>query len=193
MATRRSAGRLKSFITSNLVLACALLSSTVAIAQEPRPNVQLTHQPLAIKQIPAAGTLMPISVQLQNSQDVDIKIRLVGSRDGRFMDIAFPMGVFNNADRPTYTINIPAPKAVMNYQFIVHQPNGELTLTPKYSLQRSCVQNYRVDIPNDHPSAEYRREIATLIAKARSLERETARLDTAIRLIENLKKDLSDQ
>jgi hypothetical protein len=193
MATRRSAGVVKRIVTSALVLTCALLPAASAMAQEPKPNVQLVHQPLAIKQIPAAGTLMPMSIQLANSQDVDIKIRLVGSRDGRFMDIAFPMGVFNNADRPTYTINVPAPTAVMTYQFIVHQPNGELTLTPKYSIQRGCIQNYRVNIPNDHPSAEYRRDIATLIAKARSLERDTARLDTAIRLIENLKKDLSDQ
>jgi hypothetical protein len=135
---------------------------------------------------------MPISLQLENSSEVDIKIRMVGSRDGRFMDIAFPMGVLNMSDRPTFTINVPAPTALMTYQFVIHQPNGELTLTPKYTVQRSCVQKFRVDVPDGEPSSQYRKEIATLMAKARSLERDTAQLETAIKLIEALKKDLPE-
>jgi hypothetical protein len=67
-----------------------------------------------------------------------------------------------------------------------------MTLTPKYLIQRSCIQNFRVDLPDGQQSKEYRREIATLIAKARSLERDTARLETAIKLIEALKKDLPE-
>jgi hypothetical protein len=163
-----------------------------AVADEPKPSVRIQHRPLDVAQLPAAGTLMPISLQLENSSEVDTKIRLVGSRDGRFMDIAFPMGVLNMSDRPTFTINVPAPTALMTYQFIVHQPNGELSLSPKFTIQRSCIQNFRVDIPEGEPSSQYRKEIATLMAKARSLERDTARLETAIKLVEALKRDLPE-
>ncbi len=161
-------------------------------AEDPKPSIRIQHTPADTSQLPAAGTLMPITLQLENSSEVDVKIRLVGSRDGRFMDIAFPMGVLNMSDRPTFTINIPSPNATMTYQFIIHQPNGEMTSTPKYLIQRSCIQNFRVDIPEKQQGKEYSREIATLIAKARSLERDTARLETAIKLVEALKKDLPE-
>jgi hypothetical protein len=135
---------------------------------------------------------MPVSVQLENASDVDIKIRLVGSRDGRFMDIAFPMGVLNMSDRPTYTIQIPAPTAAMTYQFIVHQRSGDLTLSEKFTVKRNCIQNFRVDVPENLPSAEYRKEVATLVSQARSLERDTQNLDTALKLLEALRQDLPD-
>lgn len=133
---------------------------------------------------------MPLSVQLENSSDVDVKIRLVGSRDGRFMDIAFPMGVLNASDKPTYTIQIPAPVKAMSYQFIIHQNGGDLTLTDKYIVKRNCAQTFAVDVPEGIPSAEFRREMASLVAKARALERDTQNLETAIKMIEALKKDI---
>lgn len=165
----------------------------VATAQEQtnRP-ILLRHQPTETHQLPSAGTLMPIAVQLENSSDVDIKIRLVGSRDGRFMDIAFPMGVLNSSDRPTYTIQLPSPVAAMTYQFITHQRSGDLTLSDKFIIKRNCVQNFKVEIPEGIPSAEYRKEMANLVANARSLERDTQNLDTAIKLLDALKKDVPE-
>ena len=170
------------------------LTSTIAFvsAEDVPPSAILQHKPTETHQLPQAGTLMPLSVFIMNSSDVDVKIRLVGSRDGRFMDIAFPMGVLNQTDQPTYTINIPAPVAAMTYQFVVHQKSGDLTLTEKYLIKRNCVQNFKVEVPETIPSAEYRKEIATLVAKARSLERDTRNLDTAIKLLDALKKDIPE-
>lgn len=168
------------------------VTTAVALAEDASPPVILQHKPIETHQLPQAGTLIPISVSLANSSDVDFKIRLVGSRDGRFMDIAFPMGVLNESDRPTYTINLPAPVAAMTYQFVIHQKSGDLTLTEKYIIKRNCVQNFKVEVPETIPSAEYRKEVATLVAKARSLERDTRNLETAIKLLENLKKDIPE-
>lgn len=170
------------------------LTSTITLvsAEDAAPAVILQHKPTETHQLPQAGTLMPLSVSITNSSDVDVKIRLVGSRDGRFMDIAFPMGVLNETDRPTYTINIPAPVAAMTYQFVVHQKSGDLTLTDKYLIKRNCVQNFKVEVPETIPSAEYRKEVATLVAKARSLERDTRNLETAIKLLDALKKDIPE-
>jgi hypothetical protein len=165
--------------------------ATFSLAQEQQQAaIRIRHQPTETHKLPPAGTMMPIAVQLENSSDVDIKIRLVGSRDGRFMDIAFPMGVLNTTDKPTYTIQIPAPVKAMTYQFIVHQRGGNLTLTDKFVVKRNCVQTFSVDVPESIPSAEFRKEIAGLVAKARELERDTQNLETAIKLIDNLKKDI---
>ncbi len=174
-----------------LFLAIVVSASSVA-AEDSTAPVQVRHQPLETHQLPQAGTLIPLSVSLANSSDVDIKIRLVGSRDGRFMDIAFPMGVLNETDRPTYTVNIPAPVAAMSYQFVVHQKSGDLTLTDKFIIKRNCVQTFKVDVPDNIPSAEHRKEAAILVAKARSLERDTRNLETAIKLLETLKKDIPE-
>jgi hypothetical protein len=108
------------------------------------------------------------------------------------MDIAFPMGVLNSSDRPTYTIQLPSPVAAMTYQFITHQRSGDLTLSDKFIIKRNCVQNFKVEIPEGIPSAEYRKEMANLVANARSLERDTQNLDTAIKLLDALKKDVPE-
>lgn len=167
-----------------------LVTLTAHAQDQQQTAVRVRHQPAETHKLPPAGSLMPLSVQLENSSDVDVKIRLVGSRDGRFMDIAFPMGVLNSTDRPTYTIQIPAPVKAMSYQFIIHQSGGDLSLTDKFIIKRNCVQTFSVDVPEGMPSAEFRKEMATLVAKARSLERDTHNLETAIKLIEALKKDI---
>jgi hypothetical protein len=186
--------RIKNSRATALALSVFLLltGNVAAFAQDSTDTVRVQHKPIETHQLPPAGALIPISVSLANSSDVDIKIRLVGSRDGRFMDIAFPMGVLNATDRPTYTINIPAPVAAMSYQFVIHQKSGELTLTDKYIVKRNCVQNFKVEVPETIPSAEYRKEIASLVANARSLERDTRNLETAIKLLDALKKDISE-
>lgn len=179
-------------ILSVFAIATIHVAPLLAHAEDSPKVVRIKHQPTENHRLPSAGTLMPIAVQLENASDVDIKIRLVGSRDGRFMDIAFPMGVLNMSDRPTYSIQIPAPTAAMTYQFIIHQRSGDLTLSEKFTVKRNCIQNYRVDIPENIPSAEYRKEVATLVSQARSLERDTQNLDTALKLLEGLKQDLPD-
>ena len=183
----RNYSRLKALAASCLLLIAVPFAHAQDQQQAP---VRLRHQPTETHKLPPAGSLMSVSVQLENSSDVDVKIRLVGSRDGRFMDIAFPMGVLNTSDKPTYTIQIPAPVKAISYQFIVHQRGGDLTLTDKFVVKRNCVQNFSVDVPEGIPSAEFRKEMATLVAKARSLERDTHNLETAIKLIEALKKDI---
>lgn len=188
--------RIRNVRANALIIALGSLAlvsnSSTARAEDVTPPVVLQHKPMETHQLPQAGTLMPVSVSIANSSDVDVKIRLVGSRDGRFMDIAFPMGVLNETDRPTYTINVPAPVAAISYQFVIHQKSGDLTLTDKYIIKRNCVQNFKVEVPETIPSAEYRKEVATLVAKARSLERDTRNLDTAIKLLDTLKKDIPE-
>jgi len=59
-------------------------------------------------------------------------------------------------------------------------------------VKRNCVQNYKVEVPESLPSAGFRKEVANLVAKARSLERDTHNLETAIKLLDALKKDIPE-
>lgn len=176
-----------------LVVIAFNLTVTAAWCQEHSDNepMRVSHRPPESQLIPPPGTLMPIKVQLPKNAEVNTKVRLIGSRDGRFMDIAFPMGQFEEGSRPTFTIEIPAPTAAMTYNFIVHQPNGDLLLSEKFLIKRQCL----VPTPasgQDDPPKEYKEQVSSLIAQARALERDNINLETALKLLDGLKKDLSE-
>lgn len=177
-----------------LLIITALLSAPASGFTQESPEQQsivLRHTPPAGASIPPVGNVMSLKVELQNTVDITTKIRLVGSKDGRFIDIALPKGALNNSDRATFSIEIPAPVAYMTYQFIVHQPNGSITSTDRYILKRPCIENFKVDIPDNSGTAEFSRQVASLVAKSKELERDTVSLEAAFKLLERMKVSLS--
>jgi hypothetical protein len=166
---------------------------SVSVAQEsdtPR-RITLVHQAALPSTIPPVGNLMQIKVETLNTVDITTKIRLVGAKDGRFIDIAFPKGRLNSADHPTYTIDVPTPIAAMTYQFILHQPNGSITTTEKYIVRRPCIPHFKVAEPDSSSTAAYNKEIATLVAKSKELELETTSLESSLKLVEEMKTTLT--
>lgn len=169
----------------------ALCAPFVVVAQEETKTITLLHQAPSAAEIPPLGTLMRIQVELRNTVDIATKIRLVGSKDGRFIDIAFPKGALNAADHPTFVAEIPAPVAALTYQFVMHQPDGSITTSNRYVLKRKCIQNFTVNVPDSSPSAAYNREVATLVARSKELERDTASLEASLKLMEEMKLSMS--
>lgn len=135
---------------------------------------------------------MHIEVELLNTFDITRTVRLIGAKDGRFIDIAFPRGALNAVDRPTFHVEIPSPIAAMTYQFVVHQGDGSLTSSDKFTIKRDCIQNFKVAVPEDAPNAQFRREVSTLVSQAKILERDTASLEASLKLIEDIKASLSN-
>lgn len=161
------------------------------IAQDaPKPVVEVLHTPPDLRALPQAIPMLPIVIQLNNTKSIDVKVRLVGARDGRLVDIMFPRGTLNQEDFPEYRVEIPAPTAALTYQFIVHQVDGSLSTSPRFAVQRPCVQNYRVAVPEDSADAAFKRQVGDLVSKAKSLERETAQLDASMKVIDELKAAL---
>lgn len=155
------------------------------------PRIEVTHTPLASSEIPPVGSLMKVRLSLLNTLDIETKIRLVGSKDGRFIDIAFPTGALNDADQPTFVAEIPSPVAAFTYQFIVHQKDGSLTSSSKFVMRRTCIQNFSVNAPETGSTAQFRRQIASLIAQANSLERDNKSLEASLKLLEEMKSSMS--
>lgn len=159
--------------------------------QSTTPRIEVLHTPLQTSDVPPVGSLMRVEFTLTNTIDIETKIRLVGSKDGRFIDLAFPRGALNASDRPVFRVDIPSPVAVMTYQFVLHQKDGSMTATPRYTIKRRCIQNFTVDVPDDGSTTVYRREMASLVAKANSLDQGNKTLESALKLIEQMKATLS--
>lgn len=165
---------------------------------EPEPTstqspskLQVGHRQPETAKVPLPGSPMTLTVELVNSRDVETKIRLVGSRDGRFMDIAFPLGALNKLDHAEFSVSIPAPLAAMTYQFIIHQPDGSLSTSARYLIKRPCIQNFRVEVSKDDPNARIKHELGTLIAKSKSLERDTQSLEAALKALKDITTSLN--
>lgn len=155
------------------------------------PRIELLHTPPVSSELPPVGSLMRLQVALINTTDIETRIRLIGSKDGRFIDIAFPTGALNNSDKPTFTVDIPSPIAVMSYQFIIHQRDGSLTSSRKFIVKRDCIQNFAVEVPEDTSTTQFRREVASLITQAKIIERDNKSLDASLRLLEEMKASFS--
>jgi hypothetical protein len=134
---------------------------------------------------------MKVNVSLANTVDIETKIRVVGSKDGRFFDIAFPRGALDNSDNPVFSVEMPSPVAMMSYQFVIHQRDGSLTSSRRFLVKRRCLQTFAVNVPDDNRTTAFRREVASLIAQAHMLERDNKSLETSLKLLEEIKSSLS--
>jgi len=171
---------------AGLVLELLRVPNTVQAAESSN-SIELYHRVPDIKNLPAPATMMPIAVEVRNTKKTDLKIRLVASRDGKMIDLAMPQGVLNVQDVPVYQVELPAPLAYMTYQFVAQTEDGTLVTTRRFILRRNCIQKFQVNVPDTVGDAEFRKNIADLVGKARSLERDTANYETALKLIDGLK------
>lgn len=171
-----------------LATALILLLSIDRPLAEPSDNVRILHRPTRSESIPAIGNPMNITVELLNTTDIDANLRLIGSKDGRFIDITFPRGALNDLDRPTFELEMPSPVAAMSYQFVV-KPEGSksFTTSDRYILKRDCMQNFKVAVPENESNSAFRTEVSTMISQANLLERDTASLEASLKIVEELK------
>ncbi len=171
--------------------AAAEQTATEVAPSASKSKITMLHTVPLPAEIPPVGSLMRIRVSLTNTIDIESKVRLVGSKDGRFIDIAFPRGTLNASDLPSFAVDIPSPIAAMSYQFIVHQDDGTLSTSPKFVLRRGCIQNFKVEVPDEGASASFKRDMASLIAKANQLDRDNKSLDASLKLLEEMQNSLA--
>jgi hypothetical protein len=182
-------------IAATMLLVVGILLPSVSQSQQDDDSgepIMVVHRQIPPESISQVGTPMSIQIELRNTYDIDAKVRLVGAKDGRFIDIAFPRGALNEADHPTFSIEIPSPIAAMSYQFVVHQRDGTLSSSKKFTIRRDCIQNFKVTVPEGSPNSEFRKEVSSLISQAKILERDTISLESSLRLLDDIKSSLSN-
>lgn len=145
------------------------------------------HKPMRSSEIPPMGHEMQLRVVLQNTSNIETNLRLVGSKDGKFIDLAFPIGTINYESKPEFTLRMPAPFVEMSYQIVVHQPDGSITTSKQFFIQRACLEDYQIAIPENSKSKQYRSEVAQLVGRAKQLEDESHALEQALSIIEGMK------
>jgi hypothetical protein len=177
-----------------LTLAVLLgISTEPTRAQEVGSAVKIVHSPPDLRIVETRQAWLPISLELRNTKSINTTIRLVGSRDGRLIDLSFPKGTLNANDNPEYKVEIPTPTSGMSYQFVIHQPDASLITSERFSIQRPCIQSFRVSVPENSPDFEFKQKVGDLVSRVRTLEREIAQLDGAYRSLEELKKNIPEQ
>jgi hypothetical protein len=178
----------RSVLASLLIALSLVLFWPNASLADSAESVKISHNPAKSEDIPPIGNPMNVDLELLNTTDVDANVRLVGSKDGRFIDISFPRGALNERDHPLFQIQIPSPVAAMSYQFIVKPSGGKsFSTSERYVVKRSCMQNFKVAVPENEPNSAFRREISTMISQANILERDTASLEDSLKILEELK------
>jgi hypothetical protein len=177
--------------TSIVTASLGVAQSTETALSEVARAIEVIHTPAGSPDIPPVGSLMKINLSLTNTIDIETKIRLVGTKDGRFIDIAFPRGALDRSDRPSFSVEIPSPVAMMSYQFVVHQKDGSLTSSRKFTIRRRCLQTFSVNIQDDKRTTAFRQEVASLIAQSHMLERDNKSLETSLKVLEEIKSSLS--
>jgi hypothetical protein len=194
--SRTSASRKKVLIKVGMAAVVGCCLSLFFISQEIPPSshaagptkpVQVMHRPLEGNAIPQATLPMNIVAELKNSRQTDVTIRVVGSKDGRLIDIVMPKGELNTVDNAEYSLTIPAPVAVMSYQFVIHQPDGSVTTTKRFSIKRPCIQTFSVDEFKGDPDAEFKQKLGALVSELKTLESNTASYDEAFKILAEIK------
>jgi hypothetical protein len=135
---------------------------------------------------------MTMSVEVRNSRETALKVRLVASRDGKLLDIGLPPGAFNESDVPVYKVRLPAPVGVMTYQFVVQDKDGRFTVSDRFVLRRSCIPTYKFEVPPEASDAAFKQEVGALMSKAKNLEATTQHYENALRLIDDLRGLLNE-
>jgi len=188
-------GALKGLALLQLFLLPCVLDIIIpeALAQESQAPIQIVHSAPDLRLVETRQAWLPISVELRNTTDVNLTIRLVGSRDGRLLDLAFPKGALNANDNPRYEVEIPMPSAGMSYQFIVHRPDNTLVTSERFTIQRPCIQNFRTTVPEGSPDLEFKQKVGSLVSEVRLLEREISQLDAAHKALDELKRNIPEQ
>ena len=156
-------------------------------AAGPAKPVQVSHRPLEANDIPPATTPMKIVAELKGSRLIDLTIRVVGSKDGKLIDVVMPTGQLNPADNAEYVLTLPAPIAAMSYQFVVHQPDGTITASKKFVSKRSCIQTFSVDDFKGEQDAEFKKKLSTLVSELKTLESNTLGYDEAYKILADIK------
>lgn len=126
---------------------------------------------------------MRLRVVLKNTTNIQTRVRLVGSKDNRFVDLAFPSGRINQHSRVEYSLEVPAPLVGMVYQIVVHQPDGAVTTSKQFSIRRNCIEDFHIEIPATSNTQKFKTEVATLVSTAKRLEHESYALEQALEIV----------
>jgi hypothetical protein len=156
------------------------------LSQRPIINQSLTINHLSPKSLPAPGTPLTLTVDINGTKDASRTMRLLAVLDGVSSELTVAEGTFSTKEIPSYSFSVISPLRELRYQFISQGAAGDLAASATYALRQPCVVNQQ-DTESDLPSAEKEGHAERIVALTRNLEQELAALEEARRSLGEIK------
>ncbi len=166
------------------ILIASLCSVSLAYASN---EIQLSHESISAKDLPAPGAKMSLGVRIVNSSNTKLTVRALLVRDGRLMDVPASKISFNEQDELIYTAEFNAPLSELNYRFVLLQNKDTAITTKRFTVQRDCTPSVEltdVAIGKNTPAHK-------LVQINRGLEHDLASYDTALALVKELEHSVN--
>lgn len=173
-----------------LVAAAPALLAQDIIQEVTAPSSPILHQAPQLSEIPAPGKIITLNMMLKDQRDLDLRVEILVTRDGKLMALPYSRSYLNEQDFATYEFNIYAPLAEASYLFVVYPRDSEPRTSRKYVIRRACLP--KVDLTQltpplpDSQKGELDR-MRELLDQAKGLETDLENYETALKLVKEIK------
>lgn len=161
--------------------------SNADLAAKKQPEIQFSHTPPKLEQLPRPGLPMTLAVTMNKEVlSYGVKVRAIITRDGSLFEVQNTEPKVNSLEKVVFQVEIPSPLVDVNYQFIFTDKVGNAVATKRYSIRRNCMPDISLSktIANSKDSVT-KDDLAQLKATSDKLNDE-------IQLYEAISKDLTD-
>jgi hypothetical protein len=141
--------------------------------------------------LPAAGDLIEMRVQLLNTKDITIPMFAIITHDDRLMTIQAEKVFLNQFNNVEYNFRTFAPIGKLQYQFFSQQEDGSAIISTIFNVERECrhpIAAYKIDLPDTLRGLE---RASKVIDTTQGLERDIKAYDHALDLISRIKEELN--
>jgi hypothetical protein len=148
-------------------------------------SLQLQHTAPDLNQLPGPGEILTLSVRTLGSNDVDLPVRAMITKDGKLMDLPMTIKVDRN-ETITYEIKLRAPLAEISYQFYLSTPDMPPVVSERFLLRRSCIPDVRLTDTFIDRSTKGDERARVMIEKADGLRRDLATYAQVFQLLDKI-------
>jgi hypothetical protein len=194
---RRVAKRLQIAFAMVTVLGVSVLCAPAHAQLNPdktfgQTQYSIVHSAPKSSALPLPGQPLTLTVQLKNWEDTSRLLRTVIVEDGKLLYTASNAAYFNEYEQPTYDIEIPSPKASLEYQFFFEGGGGETVKSSRYVVSRKCLLDTSLKDIDYRAESQLNDRIPLLVQQADKLEKELISYETTLDLLNDLIKGLPE-
>ncbi len=151
-------------------------------------RIGFLHTPPKPESLPYPGQPMTISAGLTHTRETKFPMRIVLSRDGRFMELPSKEAYLDKYDRPIYEVSLPAPIAEVTYQMFVVAGEDQVMASPRYTVRRNCIPQIALATGEVPAQVQGTERLQKLIQESRALENDLKGYEFSLELLEELIK-----
>lgn len=177
---------LSCVVLANAAARSAFAQATVFAQAAVAGPVEIFPEQLNLQTLPLPGAPIIVKAKLSNTKDTERRLRALVVRDGKLSDVAPLKSYLDEYDQPTYEMQFFSPLAELSYQFVLYNPDGSFSTTPRLSVRRNCIPFIDLNKIKLEPKSQGEARLEALVKLSRGLEREISTYDVALKIIDSL-------